>query len=95
MGKLCSHRMDPVQIRPVENTVIEALQVEYEASKEAVETPFFNLVGEVFVDIILQERWTGCWWGVLKSLPTLINLWTHLRNERLEAGRWSRQGLRL
>lgn len=40
----------------VEDTVIKALHVAYDAAMEKVEIPFFNLVSEVIIDINQQGK---------------------------------------
>lgn len=56
IGKSTSQRKDPLLTRLVEDTIIEALQVAYEADKETVKTPLLNLVRNVIVETIQQEK---------------------------------------
>lgn len=51
-----SHRKDLVLTWLVEEAVTEALQVWYDAAREIVKTPSFNLVGEDIIEIILQGK---------------------------------------
>lgn len=46
--------------RKGEDTLIVALQVGNDAVKSEINSSVFNVVGEVIVDIICQEKWSHC-----------------------------------
>lgn len=50
----------PALTEVVENKLIDALQVGYDAGKEGVEFSAFNLLGEVMVELLSREKWIRC-----------------------------------
>lgn len=54
MRKQTSHHKDAVLTRLVENSLVEALKVDYFAAMEGEGTPLFNLVEAFIVDTVQQ-----------------------------------------
>lgn len=91
MEKLTSHWDGPVLAELEEYELNDALQVVYDASKEAVKHITFNLVGDVTVDISERENGLTDHEEYGNPSPYLKNFWTHYRDALLDASGWSRQ----
>lgn len=64
----------------VEELLIEALHVGYDARMEWAKTPLFNLVGEFIVEISQQENMDSLLIRDIEELTESDMVWTNWRN---------------
>lgn len=74
MKKSASYCKDPVLKELAEDMLIEAVQVVYEAPKDGIKTPLFNVIEDIIVEIIQKGMMNSPLMRSLESLTQSVRI---------------------